>query len=152
MHYQEKLAFALRPATSVMMITMHIMLRTLVMSTMKPLGMLHVPTEKKISPSLIEMGGLDELSAYVIMPEGLMAPQPIHGISGVAELSYWMTLHQKNFNFRSPGTDYYVSNSGVCAINETGTLWPWAVTYSYGRFKLSGSYSYRLCVLGALEW
>ena len=32
----------------------------------------------------------------------------------------------------SPGTDYYVSNSGVCAINETGALWPWAVTYSYG--------------------
>ena len=44
------------------------------------------------SPSLIEIGGLDEISAYVIMPEGLMAPQPIHGISGVAELSYGTTF------------------------------------------------------------
>ena len=34
------------------------------------------------------MGGLDEISAYVIMTEGLMAPQPIHGIDGMAELSY----------------------------------------------------------------
>lgn len=55
------------------------------------------------SPSLIGMGGLDELSAYVIMPEGPMAPQPIHGISGVAELSYGMTLHQKKIQLSLSG-------------------------------------------------
>ena len=52
------------------------------------------------------MGGLDELSAYVIMAEGLMAPQPIHGVGGVAELSYGMiyTTNKKSA-LRSPWFD-----------------------------------------------
>ena len=68
------------------------------------------------SPSLIEMGGLDEISAYVIMTEGIMIPRLIHGVGGVAELSYG----------RSPSTVYDIN--GACYITSTG--YPTDVGYS----------------------
>ena len=58
------------------------------------MGTIEPDSYGRSSPCLIEIGGLDEISAYVIMTEGLMAPQPIHGIDGVAELSYGNTLSE----------------------------------------------------------
>ena len=62
-----------------------------------------------------------------------MAPQPIHGVGGVAELSYGMiyTTNKKSA-LRSPfrssdGGAYFVNPGG--AVNITGG----GVTYSYGR-------------------
>lgn len=56
------------------------------------------------------------------------------------------------YSFNSPSLGggsscaYVVGSDGNVVNNG------WSVTNSYGHESLSGSYSYRLCVLGALEW
>lgn len=59
--------------------------------------------------------------------------------------------YQEKISFRSPIVGY--DRSGASYVGSGGSVGAyWDVTDSYGRFKLSGSYSYRLCLLGALEW